>query len=728
MECIGPRRTLKRATTEPTPRVLQRSRPQRKALASLSSGLKGKGSKVTAQAGEESGQRMATMEHRSLKRARSNPEGSPPGQTGAGAEVTAAAPLAPSSSEEKPEKPRPEEDRSLPRGDEGAASDGLNGHGLKGKHSEQAKLTTTFLERYAPASRPWLHRGMARLLGGRLAKPLRVRTYAKSLVPSAVWIGLVAGGAAGERVEEANGGVLDGYGVAARMKAVTCIAFDSEGALVAVGTEGGLLAVYDFDEWQYVHRAERLKHCGAWAGEEDGEGALEHDLQSCKRKYLQPVATKWTSCSISCVAWHPDHADYVAVAFKHSPEVVVFDIDGGGTKTTYAVSNARGAGIRSMAFTRLEQKLRHCSSSNSKGTLLLLTGSSKGTVTVWQSSSKKLCREPLYALRVWGHSAANTLHEQSVTALCCLPSGLLAAGSSRGTLTVWDMHKLRQPTLSMGMAFPQPVMVKGVTLDEPATWLEPSSCHGDSVIAVGQPVSGVCLVDCGDSGRVGSHLARRPIRHHGFPERSVCCLLGGLQGACAVVRRRPCNGSLLLCLVDLAPAGSVALGQSWVKTSAKGFSTSTTNSYDFCLPGGLLVAQQGEAAIQLSHAGRQHLCKRGRARDGKKTSKLCIAGQLYVVEDLPEDGSVVLDRPYQGPAAPVPVFASLRAHFQEQVASMPYGSAVGHERALVVAEMNRLPWHATYADATTICCHQATGILVLGTEDGGITVIKPGQS
>ncbi|KAL3667037.1 hypothetical protein V7S43_007980 [Phytophthora oleae] len=101
----------------------------------------------------------------------------------------------------------------------------------------------------------------------------------------------------------------------------SCLEFDSQGVLLAVGASNGIVALYDFDDVFY-----RSLNLGQKMQMQEGHAEEGEEQKKTADEILYPIHTIFTSFEVKCIRWNPLNEDEVACSFTNRNEIHIFDL------------------------------------------------------------------------------------------------------------------------------------------------------------------------------------------------------------------------------------------------------------------------------------------------------------------------------------------------------------------------------------------------------------------
>jgi hypothetical protein len=208
--------------------------------------------------------------------------------------------------------------------------------------------------------------------------------------------------------------------------AVSSLALDAEGVLLAVGRADGAVCVYDLDEyWHHVSRTEPLP---------TATGASAALLLPS----VGPAAFYYCSGrAVERLAWSPLNRDQLAVSFAHWGDILLLDFSDPSSVQHRVLTAGRTAtvagSVAALCYLRAD---RYSGSAGS-----LAASGRDGALRVWGLAQQQQ-RTVLITLRraaapAWRSAAED---RSPVTAVCALQNGDLAAGTAAGGLVLWNMR------------------------------------------------------------------------------------------------------------------------------------------------------------------------------------------------------------------------------------------------------------------------------------------------
>ncbi|TMW62654.1 hypothetical protein Poli38472_005272 [Pythium oligandrum] len=199
----------------------------------------------------------------------------------------------------------------------------------------------------------------------------------------------------------------------------SCMAFDTQGVLLAAGSSNGILALYDFDEVFYrtinlVHKHRRHQ------GVQRVEAGTEEDRPTqLDPTVLKPIHMIFTGMEVQRIRWNPIHEDEIACCFANRNEIHLYNLQ---------------------KFPSKPHQVLRASSRPSSGYLDLVFLPPVGQNTMGSASGAQLSKKKLRA-------------------------GSVVAGDMDGNVRLWDLRFPNRPQWSVSVGS-QPVNVLTLSHDK----------------------------------------------------------------------------------------------------------------------------------------------------------------------------------------------------------------------------------------------------------------------
>ncbi|KAG7382361.1 hypothetical protein PHYPSEUDO_004986 [Phytophthora pseudosyringae] len=211
----------------------------------------------------------------------------------------------------------------------------------------------------------------------------------------------------------------------------SCLEFDAQGVLLAVGASNGIVALYDFDD--VFHRSLNLgqkMHSKLTKPKDEGE-----ENQKMKDEILHPIHTIFTPFEVKCIRWNPLQEDEIACSFTNRNEIHVFDLRKFPSKPHKVLksSNHPSSGYNDMLYlSATESTLPKSRQPARPKAINIIAGDMDGAIRMW---------DPRFPLRpVWSFLAGSL----PISALSLSTNKqFLICGNEAGMLMTYDIqHKV----------------------------------------------------------------------------------------------------------------------------------------------------------------------------------------------------------------------------------------------------------------------------------------------
>ncbi|KAK1946048.1 hypothetical protein P3T76_003096 [Phytophthora citrophthora] len=212
----------------------------------------------------------------------------------------------------------------------------------------------------------------------------------------------------------------------------SCLEFDAQGVLLAVGASNGIVALYDFDDIFY-----RSLNLGQKMQEEQTK---EGEQKMMDAEIVYPIHTIFTSFEVKCIRWNPLNEDEVACSFTNRNEIHIFDLHKFPNKPQKVLksSNQPSCGYSDLVYLpAVESTLPNSRQANSKTKarskpVYIIAGDMNGAIRMWDPRSPL---RPMWSFLAGSHPINSLLLSPNKQFLVC--------GNEAGMIMTYDIqHKI----------------------------------------------------------------------------------------------------------------------------------------------------------------------------------------------------------------------------------------------------------------------------------------------
>eukprot|EP00644_Phytophthora_capsici_P009750 jgi/Phyca11/118145/e_gw1.35.91.1 len=215
----------------------------------------------------------------------------------------------------------------------------------------------------------------------------------------------------------------------------SCLEFDTQGVLLAVGASNGIVALYDFDDVFYrsLNLGQKMRTLGEQTGGEEEQKKIDDEI-------LYPIHTIYTSFEVKCIRWNPLNEDEVACSFTNRNEIHIFDLHKFPSKPQKVLksSNQPTCGYNDLLYLpSTKPTLANSQQKNGKANVrpkpvFIIAGDMDGAVRMWDLRSPL---RPMWSFLVGSHP---------INSLVLSPNNqYLVCGNEAGMIMTYDIqHKI----------------------------------------------------------------------------------------------------------------------------------------------------------------------------------------------------------------------------------------------------------------------------------------------
>ncbi|KAG1688623.1 hypothetical protein DVH05_003548 [Phytophthora capsici] len=215
----------------------------------------------------------------------------------------------------------------------------------------------------------------------------------------------------------------------------SCLEFDTQGVLLAVGASNGIVALYDFDDVFYrsLNLGQKMRTLGEQTRGEEEQKKIDDEI-------LYPIHTIYTSFEVKCIRWNPLNEDEVACSFTNRNEIHIFDLHKFPSKPQKVLksSNQPTCGYNDLLYLpSTEPTLANSQQKNGKANVrpkpvFIIAGDMDGAVRMWDLRSPL---RPMWSFLVGSHP---------INSLVLSPNNqYLVCGNEAGMIMTYDIqHKI----------------------------------------------------------------------------------------------------------------------------------------------------------------------------------------------------------------------------------------------------------------------------------------------